>query len=788
QDAPFVPRISSPDDTSNFSVGDEAEEDMGMAMARASSSRLGHGREYAGEQLPFIGFTFLPQAFTLSAKRLVPPTPRGPRDDPAQLRSLKLRIEQLEAENARLKGMQAEWEEERRLVKTKVAALEAKTLLPPPVTPPPIPVPKRDSAIQTDDEEKKEENDAADKDAYARLAESLAAQFSGQSEHFTKLVAAVNGLAEVTGDKLDEGLQMQRKEISALASLIQPSASTLPRLSSKASMTQVYQANGASARLSVGQTTRAPRRSISANDDSPADTHPTVVATLVNETRSATDASRQPGSPAVSRVSRAERRVSAGVASDALSVIGNKCDRLAALFEQYASEIEGIHQSQASLMAICSALKSAVEPGRSLADIPEVATPEGSTRSRRKTEQIRRRGAPDFTQPAATPADSAVDLYRAATDELVAGLKAQLSQAEDARVAAEARAAELLGWIGRESKGRALLEDMIRTAQQACKMAEDKFEQMSKETDSLKRALGSKGESISSLQATVETRDKELRHLRRASRKALDQLADISAQPQPPLPTAEKTKENMDVELQEAVTVHVRLQFEIARLEGEVSRLESEKAQLAKELKLKDSKLRTAESLAESDGIRVRPMDGGIEDDEGDSKYGSTGAKSHKRFKIQLQNLQSHVEYLETKLALAVSENEQLKKQQSPGIKFPSFSRKNSSNLQQQQQQQQPDVTEPRLRPTSMFPNLHSNMGAAFASAASFDGDRKSTESADSYGTAGNSYSPTSRPRPPLDPSNGSTGSTGSRPRNDSTTSSFERIRSPFKGFRKHFS
>ncbi|KAI9469247.1 kinase-like domain-containing protein [Coemansia mojavensis] len=52
QEAPFVPRISSPDDTSNFSVGEEAEEDIGMAVARASSSRLGHGREYAGEQLP----------------------------------------------------------------------------------------------------------------------------------------------------------------------------------------------------------------------------------------------------------------------------------------------------------------------------------------------------------------------------------------------------------------------------------------------------------------------------------------------------------------------------------------------------------------------------------------------------------------------------------------------------------------------------------------------------------------------------------------------------------------
>ncbi|KAI9505685.1 kinase-like domain-containing protein, partial [Coemansia spiralis] len=57
-EAPFVPRLSSPDDTSNFSVGDESEEDIGMAMARASSSRLGHGKDYAGEQLPFIGFTY----------------------------------------------------------------------------------------------------------------------------------------------------------------------------------------------------------------------------------------------------------------------------------------------------------------------------------------------------------------------------------------------------------------------------------------------------------------------------------------------------------------------------------------------------------------------------------------------------------------------------------------------------------------------------------------------------------------------------------------------------------
>ncbi|KAJ2356080.1 hypothetical protein H4S01_006774, partial [Coemansia sp. RSA 2610] len=89
QDAPFVPRISSPDDTSNFSVGDEADDDAGMAAARASSSRLGHGREYAGEQLPFVGFTYLPPALAQAGRRAaaaMPTTPRGPRDDPSQVR------------------------------------------------------------------------------------------------------------------------------------------------------------------------------------------------------------------------------------------------------------------------------------------------------------------------------------------------------------------------------------------------------------------------------------------------------------------------------------------------------------------------------------------------------------------------------------------------------------------------------------------------------------------------------------------------------------------------------
>ncbi|KAJ2724375.1 hypothetical protein GGI07_001976 [Coemansia sp. Benny D115] len=930
QDAPFVPRISSPDDTSNFSVGDEADEDIGMAMARASSSRLGHGREYAGEQLPFIGFTHLPQAFAQSTRRLAQGTPRGPRDDPSQVRALRTKIEQLEAADAKWRALQTEWDEERlrmaaerKGLELRIATLEAEAMQPPPRAPSPVRPAKRDSAMQTEPmhaesplqepaaavatEEEKEKEDTpttrgisdAGGSAYRGLVSSLAQQFEGQAAQLGTLIAAVNGLAAATSEKLDEGIMMQKKEFGALAQALHQHASgtataipspalqaqqnhqappgvlSSPLLTSKNSLSQMYQtgASGSPARLSIGpntQTLRGSRRSISAVDDPSAlDSHPkSVVATLVNEmSRSSGDqGSRQSlavSPAAANRVSRAERRVSAGVASDALSVIGNKCDRLAALFEQYSGEIEGIHRSQASLVAICSALQAAIakndDVGRSLADIPETPTPEGSRRGRRKTEQMRRRGPDLFGRPMSpAPVDTAaIDLYKAAADEVVAGLKTQVTNAEAARVAAEARAAELLSWIGRESKGRALLEDMIRTAQQACKMAEEKLDSMISETESLKKTLAARDEEVAGLQATIETRDKELRHLRRASRKALDQLADLKTtqqqQQQPPLPS-EKTKENLDAELQEAAAVHVRLQFEIARLEGEISRLESEKAQLAKELSLKDARLKAAEAKASkidpaSDGIRVRPMDGGIaEEEEEGNRYGSVGTKSHKRFKVQLQNMQKHIEYLETKLALSVSENDQLRRQNqaggsggSHGIRIPGFSRSSSSSNNHNNVNANANANAnadggtrangssgsgssatihdgthgygnrhasgggsasgrenggtngpagPRTRPLStMFPNLQSNMASAFASTVSLNLDgHKSGESLDAAGGNHHHHHPTSsRRRVPTEPMGGGSSST-TRPRNDSLTSSFERMRSPFKGFRKHFS
>ncbi|KAJ1817988.1 Serine/threonine-protein kinase MRCK beta [Coemansia sp. RSA 2598] len=902
QEAPFVPRISSPDDTSNFSVGDESEEDIGMAMARASSSRLGHGREYAGEQLPFIGFTYLPPAFAFNVKRLAPSTPRGPRDDPSQIRSLKTKIEQMEAAESRWHALQAEWDEdrrrmgaERRELELKVAALEAHIQAQAPVAVPPA---TRDSAMQTEapatadgatetepeleaehkSEQQQQQQQQSNPDPTSvNLAQTLEQQFGGQTVHLTKLVEAINCLATATNEKLEQGLQMQKKEFGALTTLLvqhqhqqqlqssgattavqSPSAqphgvTSSPRVTSVASLTQVQ--NHSPARLSIGsmgQTTRNSRRSISAIEDAPLlESHPkSVVATLVNEmsrnnsgdqTSSRQSLALSPA--AMNRVARAERRVSAGVASDALSVIGNKCDRLAALLEQYAGEIGAIRQSQNSLVAICNTLQMDVTQGlnNGLAEIPESPTSDASRRGRRRTEQPRRRGvdmfAPDrseapMPQPQQPHPDTvALEMYKAAADELVATLRAQLATSEEARASAESRATELLSWIGRESKGRALLEDMIRTAQQACKMAEEKLSSMIGESDALRSRLSAKEEEVSSLQAAIETRDKELRHLRRASRKALDQLADIktSQQQQQQQPTEEKTRESLDAELQEAAALHVRLQFEIARLEGEVSRLDSEKTQLAKELGLKDSKLKAAEARSHKtdslDGIRVRPMDEngayvGGDDDEEANKYGSVGTKSHKRFKVQLQNMQKHIEYLETKLALAVSENDQLKSQhaggaashhqhhhqqqhQAPptsagsshGIRFPGFSRSNSSNNAGNAHGTSNSSTDgtagSRSRPlTSMFPNLASNMSAnGFSSTASLNLDeRTSADSGESSGHGayhGHHHHPqgSARRRVPTEPMNGAS----TRPRNDSFTSSFERMRSPFKGFRKHF-
>ncbi|KAJ1734656.1 Serine/threonine-protein kinase MRCK beta [Coemansia biformis] len=853
QEAPFVPRISSPDDTSNFSVGDETAEDVGMAAARASSSRLGHGREYAGEQLPFIGFTHLPPAFAQGAKRAAAQTPRGPRDDPALMRVLRTKIDQIEAAAAssdiRWREQQARWTVERRLLEEKVKALEAQALAAPPPPPPPQ---RRESAVQTESEEAAEDEPpprdaeaqplgAAVAGAYQQLAtqlvSSLEEQLGGQSAHLAQLVGAVNQLAAATGAKLEESLQAQlqaqKKELAALAQLVQaslsataatapataaPATNDSPRLTSVATLSQAYQALGGSpARLSVGSTTavRGARRSISAVEDATLGSHPkSVVATLVNEAPSDTDqsAAGPPDSrrrslaatPSTSRLARVERRASAGVPSDALSAVGAKCDRLTVLFEQQAAELGGIQRAQASLLAVCNELRLSLPA----ADTRDVEDADGSRRGRRKTEQLRRHALGPFSAGASQDlaADtSALELLKASTDELIASLRAQLATSEGAREAAEARATELLGWIGRESKGRALLEDMIRTAQQACKMVEDKLESMMKDTDELRSSVVAKDEEISSLAAIIDTREKELRNLRRASRKALDQLADLQTAQQKqqesggPDGSPDRSLEDLDSEIKEAAAVHVRLQFEISRLEGDVSRLESEKAQLAKDMAHRDRRLREAEAklraastaavaAAETDGIRVRGFEN--EEDE-DKKFGSIGTKSHKRFKVQIQNMQKHIEYLEMKLALATSENDVLKQQQPSaaaaghGMRFPGFARTASatSNGAQPATTAMPQpATSAKLRPMStMFPNLHSNLDAT-ASTASLHTDVPS-ESVESNGSGlGSAAGTQQRRRVPTDPQN------GTRPRNESLSASFERIRSPFKGFRKHFS
>ncbi|KAJ2496014.1 Serine/threonine-protein kinase MRCK gamma, partial [Coemansia sp. RSA 2052] len=519
-DAPFVPHIAAPDDTSNFSVGDEdaAADAPATAAARASSSRLGHGRAFAGEQLPFVGFTYAPRALATYASA----QPASPSRKTEAAEDNEAAIFRLRARVAHLEAAQKDWDAERRRLVAECAALEARLAAPPPE--------QREASVQTD-----------------------------------------------------------------------PAA---PRLSGIATLSP------AAVRMSPA----APRRSISsAVDDAP----PTVVATLVGGS-SSTDAAK----PAIEHrrslapVSRAERRVSAGVASDALSVVGTKCDRLAARLDGQAADLAAIHTA---VLSVCSALA----PG----DAADLASPDGSRRGRRKSEHPRRRPAFDTSQPP-EPADTrALDLYKSLADDLVLALRAQLADTEQQRTAAEARAAELLAWIGRESKGRALLEDMIRTAQQACKLAEEKFDAMLRDTDLLKATVASRDEEIAAMHATVETRDKELRHLRRASRKALDQLADLKSAPPPPppvpvaaeakpdpaVPAMQKSIHALELELQEAAAVHVRQQFEIARLEGEVSRLESEKSLFAKDIALKDRRLRDAEAkaraAADSDGIRVRAID-----------------------------------------------------------------------------------------------------------------------------------------------------------------------------------
>ncbi|KAJ2826788.1 hypothetical protein FBU31_003347 [Coemansia sp. 'formosensis'] len=713
-DAPFVPHIAAPDDTSNFSVGDEDAEIDAAAAARASSSRLGHGRTFAGEQLPFIGFTYAPRA--LAAHIAAQPSASKAEVDDANAVILRLR-----ARVDHLEAAQRDWNAERRRLVAECTALEARV-----AAPVPAPV-QREISIQTEP--------------------------------------------------------------------------VPPRLSGIATLSPVRMSSTAT------------RRSISsAVDEAP----PMVVATLVNSDSPKSGIEQR---RSLAPVSLAERRVSAGVASDALSVVGTKCDRLAARLDGQAADLAAIHTA---VLSVCSALAPS--------DPADLTSPDGSRRGRRKSEYQRRRGAIDAPtpQPSEPVEKHALDLYKAMADDLVQTLRAQLADTEQQRTAAEARAAELLAWIGRESKGRALLEDMIRTAQQACKLAEEKFDAMMRDAELLKATVASRDEEIATMHATVEAREKELRHLRRASRKALDQLTDLkNAQPPPPpvpapvtatetvpdpaVPAMQKSIHALELELQEAAAVHVKLQFEIARLEGEVSRLESEKSLYAKDIALKERRLRDAEAKARgaaadsSDGIRVRAMDqagvsGGEDEGDGDRapRFGSIGSKSHKRFKIQLQNMQKHIEYLETKLALAVSENDALKKPPTSngnGMKFPGFSRSTSQNGNQvplppnahASAKSRRSPNGPRSRPmSSMFPNLHGNLDPASASTASLAHDPNRPGSADSTGSSG--AGSTRRPMHTEPLSGDSNASGNGRARNDSLSASFDRIRSPFKGFRKHFS
>ncbi|KAJ2009089.1 Serine/threonine-protein kinase MRCK alpha [Coemansia thaxteri] len=677
-DAPFVPAIGAPDDTSNFSVGDDGHEQPAPAAPRAStSSRLGHGRAYAGEQLPFAGFTYA--------------APRGP-SDVAALR-LRARVAQLEA-------AQGDWDAERRRLQQHVAPA------------------RRDAGTQTD--------------------------------------------------------------------------APAPRLST-----------------SVATLSPHPRRSISSAVD---DLAPTVVATLV-----------APAEPR--RVTRAERRVSAGVASDALSVVGVKCDRLAARMDAQTAELAAIHGAV-----------------RALAPRPESATPDGGSRRGKRPTVQRRDVLSAGAQDAPAPGDArALELYKAVADDLVLALRAQVADAEQQRAAAEARASDLLAWIGRESKGRALLEDMIRTAQQACRLAEDKFDAMLRDADHLRAAAATREEDLKSLHATVEARDKELRQLRRASRKALDQLADLKNAPPPPPPPgpdpaaalAQRSIHALELEIQEAAAVHVRVQFEIARLESEVSRLESDNSRLvrdaanARDRQLRDNEARAraaAAAAADSDGIRVRAIDPDdpLDDDAAAAaRFGSIGAKSHKRLKIQLQNMQKHIEYLETKLALAVSENDALKRQQqqqrqqqpsSNGIKIPGFSRSasngsansapvpppprppphpthasSSSAASSSAAKSRRSPNGPRARPMStMFSNLAGSMDSSASLHQHQHHPQHKHKRSDS--AASSDSADATRHAMPSDPHQPNNSNTSARPRNDSLSASFDRIRSPFKGFRKHFS
>ncbi|KAJ1674519.1 Serine/threonine-protein kinase MRCK alpha, partial [Spiromyces aspiralis] len=144
QTPPFVPEIVSPDDTSYFSVNDE--DDYESPPLQALLNRATHSREFQGNNLPFIGYTYHSDCLDASSDLpLTPvtaspsrpgslvgggrcvPAPKGPRTDPTMLKALKGQLkaaeEKLQRAEEEYRLTEMAWREER---ESLIAQLSAK--------------------------------------------------------------------------------------------------------------------------------------------------------------------------------------------------------------------------------------------------------------------------------------------------------------------------------------------------------------------------------------------------------------------------------------------------------------------------------------------------------------------------------------------------------------------------------------------------------------------------------------------------------------------------------------
>ncbi|KAJ1922148.1 Serine/threonine-protein kinase MRCK alpha [Mycoemilia scoparia] len=691
---PFIPEISSPEDTSYFSTNDDNE--FESQPLQALLNRAAHTRDFQGNNLPFVGYSYHPNVlnhFHESRKTKTQDLDthqKAPQEDPPVIQELREKLQSVENENKALiqawKVAESEWLMEKKgmmeeLYRKNIATSEATTQ-----TDENDVEPKKhtchDASIQTDNSQQESFSDkhgytadqsSSEDDALREGAEpGLGEHYSGNISHEA---SSMKSMEHIVINTIHDSLESHQKSLGELINKVSLAHESmisklvgsfgnkltlhqrdLERLDASVNQLVRSQSNASLSSVSSHKLKKG-RKTPNLCEKSDSENKQNITALLVEDPASSPrgeilsptspqDRGRHISSVTPDRrssgvlkaerrtsngISTAERRFSNVVENDRLADIHNRCSRLGDAFERCLNEVYSLQERQSDIIALCERMSSQIQKENSEKDF-------GS--------------------------DSAI----------INELKSQLEKEEKLREKAENRISELMEWISRESKSRETLETMVATAQEASK-------QVQVDLNNIRETLAKREETIDALRHTIELRDDELRKLRRASRKALEKMNDqqnISIMSSKGLKSCESKEdtgnsENIkpdndtdDGSLRGAATIHVRQQFEIDRLESEISRLEAENEMLQKRLEIKEIKLREAVNKLSDTENKLR--NASIESETGlsaASRSGSISQKSHKRCKLQIQNLQQHIEHLQNKLSWVQKENDRLQSSRS---------------------------------------------------------------------------------------------------------------------------